>query len=91
MKYGCAASAADVQNYVRSLTPGGINMSNVQLTTNWPGTTPDCTSGCAACSTTNSQGCLVSVQVTYTFNFSLGFLPKSALSLTGSSERVVQE
>jgi len=66
-------------------------MSNIAVTTNWPGTTPDCTSGCTACSATNSQGCMVSVQVSYTFDFSLGFLPKSALTLTGSSERVVQE
>lgn len=91
MKYNCEASATDVQNYVRSTTPGGINPSNVSVTTTWPATTPDCTSGCTACSPAQNAGCLVQVQVTYSFDFSLGFLPNSALSLTGTSERVIEE
>jgi Flp pilus assembly protein TadG len=90
MKYGCVASATDVQNYVRSLTTGGINVNNVQVSTTWPGTTPDCSSGCSACTTTNSQGCMVKVQVSYSFNFSLGFLPSSPLTLSGTSERIIQ-
>jgi Flp pilus assembly protein TadG len=91
MKYNCEASSTDVQNYVRSTTPGGINVSSIAVNTTWPATTPDCTSGCTACSPAQNAGCLVNVQVTYTFDFSLGFLPKSALSLTGTSERVIEE
>jgi Flp pilus assembly protein TadG len=91
MKFNCKASATDVQNYVRSMTPGGISASSVAVSTTWPATTPDCTSGCTACSPAQNAGCLVKVQVTYSFDFSMGFLPKSAMSLTGTSERVIEE
>jgi Flp pilus assembly protein TadG len=91
MKYGCKAASGDVQNYVQSLTPSGILMSSVSATTTWPGTTPDCSSGCSTCSTTDSAGCLVEVQVTYTFDFGIPYMPKSNLSLTGTSEKVIQE
>ncbi len=91
MKYGCKASNGDVQNYVKSLTTGGILQSGVAATTTWPGTTPDCASACSNCTTTNSAGCLVKVVVTYTFDFGMPYLPHSNLAITGTSEKVIQE
>lgn len=94
MKYACTASATDIQNYVQSLATGGINPSGVTIDTTsadvWPGTTPDCTSGCSACSTTNLKGCQVKVKVSYTFNF-LPFLKLTALTMTATSEKVIQQ
>ncbi len=64
---GCAAAtASDIQNYVVSLVPPGINPANVTATVSWPvGTnSPD------ACSTTsNGIGCTVQVTVSYPFQF----------------------
>lgn len=91
MKYACQASSGDVQNYVKSLTTGGILISSVAATTTWPGTTPDCSSACSNCTTTNSTGCLVKVVVTYTFDFGMPYLPHSDLSITGTSEKVIQD
>lgn len=94
--YDCTASATDIQNYVQSLAPPGINASSISIKTDssfvWPGTTPDCTTGpCTACSTnSNSQGCFVRVQVTYPFQFTLPLLPQSTVSLVATSEKVIQ-
>ncbi|MFC5860846.1 TadE/TadG family type IV pilus assembly protein [Acidicapsa dinghuensis] len=88
--YNCQAVASDVQNYVRSIALPGINQSAVTVSTTWPGTTPDCTTGCTVCTTTTSQGCFVTVQVTYPFQFRLPFLSRSTMSLTSTSEKVIQ-
>jgi Flp pilus assembly protein TadG len=85
MKYNCTATSTDIQNYVQSLATPGIIASNVTInTTNsyvWPGKTPDGTT----CSTINSEGCLVKVTVSYTFNF-LPYMPMTAMSLSSTSE-----
>jgi Flp pilus assembly protein TadG len=65
---GCApASGTDIQNYVVSLAPPGINPANVKATTTWPVlvTSPD------ACTAVNqaSIGCSVQVRVSYPFQF----------------------
>jgi Flp pilus assembly protein TadG len=92
LSYHCKASNGDVQNYVKSLASLGINSANVSATTTWPGTTPSCASSCSACSTTNSSGCMVKVQVTYSFTFLLSrFFPQSTLNLTSTAEQVIQE
>jgi Flp pilus assembly protein TadG len=85
MPYTCTASSGDIQNYVQSLATGGINPSSVTVnTTNWPGTTPDG----ASCSTANSQGCMVKVTVSYTYNL-LPFLAKTGLTMSATSEKVI--
>lgn len=68
------ASATDIQNYVLTLVPPGIDSTKVTVTagaatvTNTP----------AVCATTwNSQGCTVQVQVAYAFNFIFPLLPAS--------------
>jgi Flp pilus assembly protein TadG len=86
MVYDCTAASADIQNYVRSLATGGINPSSVTVSTTWPGSTPDGTT--ATCSQTNSQGCLVKVVVSYTFNF-LPVPQLSGLAMSATSEGAV--
>ena len=91
--YNCVTNNSDIQSYVKSQALPLINPKNLTVNATWPGTTPACSSssGCAACSPTNSPGCLVQVQVTYNFSFMLPFLPQSAgLNLTGKSEQVIQ-
>jgi Flp pilus assembly protein TadG len=85
--FDCTASAADIQNYVRSLAPVGINASNITVNSSWPGTTPDgSTTGCTIYA--NSQGCQVTVTVSYNFNF-FPFMNLSALSMSATSEKVI--
>jgi Flp pilus assembly protein TadG len=91
MVYNCTAASSDIQNYVQSLATGGILASGLTVNTNnWPGTTPDCTSSCSACTTTNSQGCLVKVTVSYAFP-AIPYLKISALSMSATSEKVILE
>lgn len=87
--YQCAASAGDVQNYVRSL--GIVNPANVNVNTTWPGTTPDCSSNCSACSSTNSPGCMVKVNVTYRFTFMVPFFKRTSVTFSANSVKVIQQ
>jgi Flp pilus assembly protein TadG len=88
MAYDCTASSTDVQNYVQSLASGGINTSNLTVVTTWSGKKEDgTTTGCTT--NTNSQGCMVKVQVTYTF--SLLPYPKKLSNMTfgAMSQKVI--
>lgn len=91
MNYGCIAAQSDVQNYVKSIATPAISQSNVTVTAVWPGTTPNCSSGCAACATTNKQGCMVRVKVSYLFVPFMPFVPKNSISFSGTSVKVIQE
>jgi Flp pilus assembly protein TadG len=92
LNYHCNASSSDVQNYVQSLAIAGLNPASVSATTTWPAATPDCTSGCSACSTSSKNaGCLVKVQVSYSFGLPLHLFSQSSLSLTSTAEEVIQE
>lgn len=83
----CAATAANVQSFVQGLAPPGVTSSSVLATTTWPGTTP----GGTSCSTANGDGCLVQVTVTYTFAFLQPFLPSAGITLSSTSEQVIQQ
>jgi Flp pilus assembly protein TadG len=88
--YGCQASAANITSYVQSLAPPGVTASKINVTPTWPKVNADGTSsGCSATATENSQGCMVKVQVTYSFQFLMPFISKSALTMSATSERVV--
>lgn len=99
---GCApAGGTDISNYVKSITPPGIDTT--QLTVNpgglpyWPvGTTctktdPPTPSGCtpAACSTTHAQGCTVQVQVQYVFNFLVPLVRRSSITMSSTSQMII--
>ena len=88
--YGCQASAANITTYVQSLAPPGVTASKITVTPTWPELNADGTSsGCSSSATENSQGCMVKVQVTYSFQFLMPFIPKSALNMSATSERVI--
>jgi Flp pilus assembly protein TadG len=91
LPYNCTASSTDIQNYVQSLVTPGINFNNVSINTTssyvWPGQTPDGTT--TPCATNaNSQGCLVKVTVSYTFNF-LPFAKGTSMPISATSEKVI--
>jgi Flp pilus assembly protein TadG len=90
--FACYATAANIQSYVQSITPPGINSASLTFNANfWPGAftggaaTPNCgvngTTGLA-----DNPGCLIQVQVSYPFTFIFPFMPKSALTWTVSSK-----
>ena len=87
----CNATAANVGAYVQSIVPPGISSGTpLSVTTTWPGT--ELAGSVATCSTANgnnSPGCLVMVQVSYSFNYMLPFLPTTALTLRSTSEVVI--
>jgi Flp pilus assembly protein TadG len=89
--FQCNATAANVKSYVQSVAPLGISTTTaLKVTTTWSGTAPSGSSGtCITTSGKNSPGCLVSVKVTYTFNYVAPFMPKTTLSLTSTSQSIV--
>jgi Flp pilus assembly protein TadG len=92
IKYGCVAQQADVENYVKSIATPMIDQTKIVVTTTWPGTTPNCSKNCAvACPDLNDQGCMVQVNVSYSFNSFMPLLPKNTLTFAGASKKVIQE
>lgn len=85
--FNCQASATDVSNFVKSL--GTVSQSNLTVTTTWTGTTPDCSSSCSACTTTNAQGCMVKVKVNYAFTFLTPFMKKTSVNFYGTSQKTI--
>jgi len=88
--YSCEASSANITSYVQGLAQPGISSSGVEVTPSWPQQTVNGSSaGCNSAATQNSKGCLVKVQVSYDFHFSMPFLPKSGFTMTATSEKVI--
>jgi len=91
----CNASAANVQSYIQSIAPLGIDSATptpLSVATSWPGTAP--TGIADTCPTTtgyNSPGCVVSVKVSYSFNYVLPFLPKTTLLFTSTSKVAISQ
>jgi Flp pilus assembly protein TadG len=85
----CNATAADITSYVRNLAPPGMTASNIVVNPTWPGQAVN--GSTAGCGTTNNQGCLVKVKVSYSFSFIVPFLPNSSVNFTGASEQPVQD
>jgi len=82
--YGCNATASNVQNYILSLQPPGLNLKATDIAATWPGTTADgASAGCAT--VPNGQGCQVKVNVSYTFNLGI---PHFAVGLPFSSTSI---
>lgn len=73
----CPATAADIQSYVRNITPEGINPNAVTVTTSW---TPN-----------NSPGNLVKVNVQYNFTFDLPLLPSETIHMASDSQMVISQ
>lgn len=86
----CIATAASVQSYVTSITPGGVKAANTTVLTSWPGVTP-AGGACYASAGNNSPGCTVKVTVTYSFKFLLPFLPTGTRTFSSSSSLPISQ
>lgn len=89
----CGATALDVQTYIRGLRYPGIVTANLTAATTWyspsastPTTWTLCSSG-----TCNTPGNLVKVNVNYAYGFNIPFGPKKNLTITSTSQMVVQQ
>lgn len=80
----CPASSSDVQTYVRGLSIGATNASNISATLTWP-SCPGAVTG------TNSPGCVAKVTVTYPFAFIAPFVSTGSINLTSSSQMVISQ
>jgi len=102
----CNATTAQIQSYVQSIVaPGmlsqacsGNNAGCITVTTSWVNTNaaplsgPDCTNGSGVLNGT--PGCIVKVQVSYIFGFSLPFLLNrtgTTMNLQSTSQMVVEQ
>jgi Flp pilus assembly protein TadG len=86
----CPASPSDVEDYVTSITPPGIDKSPAKLLVNteWvapPGRGNNCGRY------PKNPGCSVQVTVTYNFKFILPFMPSSTYAMKSTSEMVISQ
>jgi Flp pilus assembly protein TadG len=91
--FQCKASSANIQSFVQSITPLGIDSGTpLTVTTTWPGTGPSGAAGsCGTTAGNNSPGCMVAVKVSYSFNYVLPYLPSTTLALTSTSKVVIAQ
>jgi len=83
--YSCAATAADVQNYVLGLTHPGINLTASNVTVTWLTTTAT-----GSTCTQYSQGCQVEVKVSYTYPLNIPFFSAS-IPLSSTSIETIKD
>lgn len=88
--FSCTATSANVTSFVDSLAHYGMSTAGLTTTTIWPGTTPS-GSECDSADGNNSPSCIVNVQVQYSFNVLLPFVPFSTITLTGISSEVISQ
>jgi Flp pilus assembly protein TadG len=85
---GCEASSTDVNTYVQNLSTGiGLDPTKVTTTTTWVAP-PNDLAICA--SQPNSPGCVVKVQVQYSFQFLFPLLP-SGFTMQSTSQMVISQ
>ncbi len=85
---GCPANDSDVNAYVQSLSTGiGLDPTKVTTTTTWV-TPPNNLLICNA--QPNSPGCVVKVQVQYSFQFLFPLLP-SGFTMQSTSQMVISQ
>ena len=73
----CPASASDVEVYVRSIAPPGLDANAVTVTTTW---TPD-----------NHPGSTVMIEVQYTFGQGMPFLPAKGIPLVSDAQASISQ
>ena len=85
---GCEASSSDVNTYVQNLSTGiGLDPTKVTTTTTWVAP-PNNLAVCTA--QANSPGCVVKVQVQYSFQFLFPLLP-SGFTMQSTSQMVISQ
>jgi Flp pilus assembly protein TadG len=85
----CTATSAQIQTYVRGISPG-INTANLTVTTTWPG--PGGSNGCTTAAGSppyNGPGCLAEVTASYPFTFAAFRL--TAVTMTSTSEMIISQ
>jgi Flp pilus assembly protein TadG len=86
---GGPASQSDVQNYVRGITPPGIDASKIAVTAcGVTGGGGKCGDSPASC-TLNEPGCTVKVVVQYNFPFLVPLVRKNSIAMSSTSEMVI--
>lgn len=86
----CDADATEIQNYVRSQSVELGPADQVTVTTAW-GQNGGANPGCEGGSPYNAPGCLVTVSVSYPFNFALPFISTLTLTMTSSSAMIISQ
>lgn len=88
----CVATADNVASYLQSVAPPGVSTSPAYLTvsTTWPGTTPSGVS-CSSTRVYNTPGCVVRVNVSYSFAYVFPFMPRGAIRLASSSAVAISQ
>jgi Flp pilus assembly protein TadG len=83
----CNASSSDVQTYVQGLSEGATVASNISVTANWP------SSGCPPGLSGKQPGCIVTVSVTYPFQFLLPFMNANfpTYPMSSTSQMVISQ
>jgi Flp pilus assembly protein TadG len=81
----CASEAfqTDIQTYVTSITPPGVDSTKLTTAASWPGTAPICLVDA------HSPGCPVEVQVSYNFTFVVPFIRSTPLNLSSTSQMII--
>lgn len=91
----CGASQEDIQTYVRSQIAALMDPNQVAVAATWAAPSCGSTSGCVAPTTPtgcgNLPGCVVSVQVTYPFNFALPYMSSAVVNLSSTSQMVISQ
>lgn len=82
------ASEADVLNYVKSITPPGIDATQVNVTTCGTAAGMKCPDSPSTC-TLNEPGCMVQVTVSYNFPFLIPIVHNGAIAMSSTSETVI--
>jgi Flp pilus assembly protein TadG len=72
-----------IQDYVNQYVPQGIDKTQLTVTPGWPSTSGTCAT------TSNAPGCIVVVQVQYTFKFDFPFVSKKTINFTSVSQNVI--
>jgi Flp pilus assembly protein TadG len=91
----CAAPAttADIQNYVKTIIPQGIDSTKVTITPSWPAqaNSPQiCSAAVGGLGPFNNYpGCTVEVKVQYTFNMIFPLVSSGPLTFTSTSDVII--
>jgi Flp pilus assembly protein TadG len=82
----CNAQTAELQTYVRSLSEGATDPSQITASASFP----SCAVG-AAGGGKNGTGCVVAVTVTYPFAFIAPFVSKVSVPMSSTSQMVISQ
>jgi Flp pilus assembly protein TadG len=88
--FSCDATVNDVNSFVTSITPNGMNLANLTIQTSWSGQTAS-NMPCDTAQGSNSPNCVVTVEIKYPFNFFTPFLLGTQLNLTSTSSVTISQ